>query len=279
MTNGAGGPRPASSSGRGAARGLLAAFLLLLFAATGSAPRAEEVVATYTAYWAGLPAAQIRLKISDAGASYHDEIDISTDGLPRLVTHFRGQAQAAGRLAAGRPADPQHYDALYDLRKRRNSHIGMRFVVRDGATVAERTADDTSRKPVLAEKYRRDIVDPLTAFERIRGAIAARQAAPNNAFVVPVYDGARRFDILGRILPRDRQAPGVLRVELSLRPVAGFKGESSEDGDPDDAPRPVALTLTDDARLLPVTMTVRVFYLPLVVRLDRVCPGSKPCQG
>lgn len=279
MTNGAGGPRPAAKSGRGAARAYLAALWLLLFAASGTAPRAEEVVATYTAYWAGLPAAQIRLKISGAGASYHDEIEISTDGLPRLVTHFRGQAQAVGRLAPGQPADPQRYDALYDLRKRRNSHIGMRFLVRDGARVAERTADDTSRKPVLAEKYRRDIVDPLTAFERIRGVVAARQGASNDAFVVPVYDGARRFDILGHILPKDRQAPGTLRVELSLRPVAGFKGESSEDGDPDDAPRPVALTLTDDARLLPVTMTVRVFYLPLVVRLDRVCPGSKPCQG
>jgi hypothetical protein len=30
---------------------------------------------------------------------------------------------------------------------------------------------------------------------------------------------------------------------------------------------------------LPVSMTVQVFYLPLVVRLDRVCPGAKNCAG
>ena len=259
-------------------RAAVAGAGLVLAAASGSA-RADEVVATYSAYWAGLPAAQIRLKLDDAAMAYHDEIEISTDGVPHLVTHFRGRALAAGRLAPGGPADPLRYDAIYDLRKRRNSRIGMRFIVRDGAVVAERADDDTSRKPPLAEKYRRGIVDPLSAFERIRAAVAARKATPNATFVVPVYDGTRRFDVLGRILPKDQQTPGVVRVEMSLRPIAGFKGESSDDGDPDDAPRPVALTLTDDARLLPVSLTVRVFFLPLVVRLDRVCPGGKPCQG
>ena len=127
--------------------------------------------------------------------------------MPRLVTHFRGSAEAAGRLAPDRLADPSRYEALYDLRKRRNSRIGMRFIVSDGAAVAERSADDTSRKPPLAEKYRRDIVDPLTAFERIRAAVAARKATPNATFVVPVYDGTRRFDILGASYPRRSRPP------------------------------------------------------------------------
>jgi len=269
--------RPSGRLG-GAGRVAAAGVAFLLAAASGSA-RAADIVATYSAYWAGLPAAQIRLKLSATGASYDDEIEIRSDGVPRLVTHFRGNAEAAGRLGPNRPADPLRYDALYDLRKRRNNRIGMRFVVSDGAAVAERSADDTSRKPPLAEKYRREIVDPLTAFERIRAAVAAREATPNATFVIPVYDGTRRFDILGRILPKSRQTAGVLRVALNLRPIAGFKGESSDDGDPDDAPRPVALTLTDDTRLLPVSMTVQVFYLPLVVRLDRVCPGAKNCAG
>jgi Protein of unknown function (DUF3108) len=276
VTTGAVGHKP---SGRRGGRTVLAAAIALLLTAGNAAAGAGDVTAIYSAFWAGLPAAQIRLKLSEAGASYHDEIEIRTDGLPYLVTHFHGNAQAVGRLISGRPADPTRYDALFDLRKRRHNHVGMRFVARDGATVAERSVDDTSRNPPLAERYRRDIVDPLSAFERIRAAIAAREAAPNATFVVPVYDGARRFDVLGHILPKDQQSAGVLRVVLSLRPVAGFKGESSEDDDPDDAPRPVALTLTNDSRLLPVSMTVRVFYLPLVVRLDHICPGANPCSG
>ncbi len=68
-----------------------------------------------------------------------------------------------------------------------------------------------------------------------------------------------------------------MRVALSLHPIAGFKGESSDVGDPDDAPRPVALTLTDDPLLLPTSIMVRVFSLPLVVRLDHFCIASAPC--
>lgn len=274
---------PGAASGRRAAGGRqkigVAAAVALVLAGASSTARADEVVAIYSAYWAGLPAGEIQLKLNAAASSYDDAIEIRTDGLPRLVTHFRGDAQAVGRFGVGQPPDPSRYDALYDLRKRRNNHIAMRFVLRGGANLAERSRDDTSRKPPLAEKYRRGIVDPLTAFERIRAAIAAKAAAPGTNFTVPVYDGTRRFDILGHILPKDPQTPGVLPVELNLRPIAGFKGESSDDGDPDDAPRPVALTLTDDARLLPVSLAVRVFYLPLTVRLDRVCPGAKACSG
>jgi Protein of unknown function (DUF3108) len=270
--------RQAPSRLRGALT-VAVASIVLTMASANSPARADEVVATYSVYWAGLPAAQIRLRVSDAATSYNDEIEILTGGLPRVITHFRGKALAVGRFVPGKPADPLHYDALYDLRKRHNSRIGMHFIARDGGTIAERTADDTSRKPALAERFRRDIVDPLTAFERIRAAIIARGAEASTTFTVPVYDGARRFDVLGRILPRDQQSPGVLKVTLSLRPIAGFKGESSDDSDPDDAPRPVALSLTDDSRLLPVSMTVRVFYLPLVVRLDQVCPGSARCSG
>lgn len=267
-----------SSCRRHVRNAALAALLALPGMAAGSA-KADQLVADYTAYWAGLPAAQIRLKLSNATAAYRDEIEIRTEGLPHLVTHFRAVAEAGGRLVPEGAAEPSRYSALYDLRKYRDRRIGMQFVTRDAAVIAERTPDDTSRKPSLAEKYRRDIVDPLTALERMRAAIAARKGAGDAVFVVPVYDGTRRFDIVGHILPKAEQAAGTLRVALNLRPIAGFKGETSDDGDPDNAPRPVALTLTDDARLLPISVSVRVFYLPLVIQLDRVCSDAKACPG
>ena len=128
---------------------------------------------------------------------------------------------------------------------------------------SERGAADTSLKPALAEVWRRNVVDPLAAFERIRGALRR-----DGDFVVPVYDGARRFDVVGHLLSR---RDGVLRVALTLRPVAGFKGETSDDGDPDTAPRTVDLLVSDDARLMPLAMTVPVWHLPLNVRLDYAC--------
>jgi hypothetical protein len=154
----------------------------------------------------------------------------------------------------------------------------MRFVARDGARIAERGPADTSRKPPLAAAFRRDAVDPLSACERIRQALRAALDAGRERFTVPVYDGARRFDVLGRVLPKTGSGERIVTVALTLRPIAGFKGESSDDGDPDNAPRPARLTFTADARLLLLSVEVRVFYLPLVVRLDHFCPAASACR-
>jgi hypothetical protein len=126
----------------------------------------------------------------------------------------------------------------------------------------------------LAEAFRKNAVDPLSAIERIRGAF--RAAGRVGSFTIPVYDGARRFDIVGKILPKQISSDGVLRAELTLRAIAGFKGETSEDGDPDDAPRKVELSV-DEARMVPLSITVPVFSLPLVVQFQRLCAAPDPC--
>ena len=78
MTSAAAVRRPSGRLG-GAGRVAAAGVAFLLAAASGSA-RAADIVATYSAYWAGLPAAQIRLKLSATGASYDDKIEIRSDG-------------------------------------------------------------------------------------------------------------------------------------------------------------------------------------------------------
>jgi hypothetical protein len=191
--------------------------------------------------------------------------------LPHLVTHFRGTAVAEGKFAGG-TARPQHFDADYDLRKRKDRKLRMAFVQRDGAVFAERGAADTSRKPPLKEQFRRNVIDPLSVITAIRAAVKLGETA----FTVPVYDGSRRFDAEVRVLPRDPKQPGV-HLSLLLRAIAGFKGDTSEDGDPDDAPRPVSLTLMDDARLVPLAMSVRIWFLSLDATLERVCDAKTPC--
>ena len=166
-----------------------------------------------------LPAGQIRVKLRDSGSGYSDEIEISTQGLPRLFTRFRATALAEGRRVADRPAEPSHYLAVYDLWKRHDSRVSIQFVNHTGTMIAERGPDDTSRKPPLAEAFRKNAVDPLSAIERIRAAF--RAAGRVGSFTIPVYDGARRFDIVGKILPKQISSDGVLRAELTLRAIAG----------------------------------------------------------
>jgi hypothetical protein len=257
-------------------RRLGCALSIALLGATtsGRDAAAEDITAVYSAFWAGIPAGQIRVKLRDSDSGYSDEIEISTQGLPRLFTQFRARALAEGRVSADRPAEPSHYLAVYDLWKRRDSRLSMQFVNHAGTMIAERGPDDTSRKPPLAEGFRKNSVDPLSAIERIRGAF--RAAGRVASFTIPVYDGARRFDIVGRILPKQNSSDGVLRAELTLRAIAGFKGETSEDGDPDDAPRKVELSV-DEAKMVPLSITVPVFSLPLVVQFQRLCAAPDPC--
>ena len=249
----------------------VAAALLLLLARTAGA---ADIAGAYRATWAGLPAGDIRLALSVGDAAYRAEITIVATGLPRLLTRFRAEAVGEGSLAADGAAAPARYDARYDLRKRRDSRVSLRFLARDGGRIAERDADDTSRKPPLADEFRRNVVDPLSAFAAIRRLLQLHGAHPGDRYAVPVFDGARRFDVM--VAPAG-SGDGLIRLTLSLKPIAGFKGETSEDGDPDSAPRPVEVAFTDDARLMPVSLRVSIAYLPLTVRLDHVCASVAAC--
>ena len=45
----------------------------------------------------------------------------------------------------------------------------------------------------------------------------------------------------------------------------------------DDAPRKVDRLVTDDAQLMPLSMTVPVFYMPLVVQFVQFCASPETC--
>src|SRR5271165_1840291 len=86
--------------------GCALSIALLGATTTGRKAAAEDITAVYSAFWAGLPAGQIRVKLRDSGSGYSDEIEISTQGLPRLFTRFRATARAEGRAVANRPEKP-----------------------------------------------------------------------------------------------------------------------------------------------------------------------------
>jgi len=256
------------------ARRLFGAVAAGLIAGVSGAAFGAETAALYHAYWAGLSAGDIRLVLRDDPSNYRDEIAIRSAGLPRLITRFQGTATAEGRLAADRAPEPSHYEAHYNLRKARDRYLNMPFAKRAGVVIAERGPGDTSKKPPLAEDFRKNVLDPLSALTAIRDELRRGNRA---SFTVPVYDGARRFNVVALVLPK-KDSVRALHLRLTLSPIAGFKGETSDDGDPDNAPRPVDLTISDDARLLPLSIEVSVAYLPLVVELARSCENAASCS-
>jgi len=253
------------------------ALLLAALALPGGSAGAEQVAAAYRATWAGLPAGEIRLSLGQSGGDYRNQIEIVTAGLPRLLTKFRALAVDMGHMAVDGAVTPSEYDARYDLRKRHDSRVNLKYVEHDGAVIAERGAADTSGKPPLAESFRRDALDPLLALAVVRRELEAHRDVQRQ-FVVPIFDGARRFDVVANVMA-SRPQDHLIRLRLSLRPIAGFKGESSEDGDPDSAPRPVDAAFSDDAALLLVSLRVSIAYLPLEIRLVRRCDSFEACAN
>ena len=276
MTGTRGASSPPLYRGMHVCRRVMGLALAIALCGIAGAVRAEDLAAFYRATWAGLPAAEVRLNLGGTESSYRDEIRIETQGLPRWLTKFRTKVVGEGRLAKDGTVAPARYDARYDLRKRHDQHASLHFVERDGGVVAERTAEDTSHKPPLPEVHRRDVLDPIAALAFIRQELRVKPPKEGDEFAIRVFDNARRFDVAVRVVSVGGDED-TIRLHLTLKPIAGFKGETSEDGDPDSAPRPVDLTLSNDSRLLPLSLQVSIAYLPISLRLDHVCASLASC--
>lgn len=270
------GTRTRGPRGREWARSIeVVALLLLATPFPRAAAEAADIAAFYRVTWAGLPAGEIRLSFHQNGSDYRDDIAIASQGLAHWLTKFRADAFAEGRLAIEGTALPSRYDARYDLRKRHDSRVTLQYVERDGGLIAERGAADTSRKPPLAEPYRRNTLDPLSALAVVRHELRLNRVADRQS-VVPAFDGARRFDIAvtrhrlelaGPFDPAAAHAPSHRRLQRG-----SGRGRRC-----DSAPRPVDIAFTDDDALLPVSLKVSIGYLPLEVRLDHVCDSFQTC--
>src|SRR5437764_9767188 len=89
---------------------------------------AEPQTLRYVATWAGLPAGEVHLELTEGASAFRAQIDISTIGVPRWLTRFRARGISEGAVPADGLAAPVRYDAAYDLRSRKGKRISMRFV-------------------------------------------------------------------------------------------------------------------------------------------------------
>jgi hypothetical protein len=242
------------------------------------AARASAVTAYYEATWASLPAATMTLTVDRDSDHYRDALHIETVGIPRWLLHFRTGVESDGLFGPDGKARPAHYNVDYDLRRFHDQRIRMIFVDRDGAMVGERTYDDSSDKPPLPEKYRRGVIDPMSAFAVIRHHLRGRTMVVGDQFTIPAFDDVRRYDIKVTVVSVDT-LDRLVHLHLDLLPIAGFKDKHADGGDPEDAPRPMELTFRNDANLLPVRMEVAVGWLPLIVRFRYLCADAQHCEA
>jgi hypothetical protein len=132
---------------------------------------------------------------------------------------------------------------------------------------------EEEKKRQVPEDMRIDTLDPMAAFIAARHQVMAQGAtkAPVK-FRVPVYDGQRRYDIVGTTtVPRtttiNDKTYSVITVNTTLVPVAGF----SERGEERMRASRGKLLFTADERFIPVQVTIENEFLSGVMNLTGDC--------
>lgn len=256
--------------------------MLACLGSCGAASAAEPESMSFQAYWGGLDAAEISFAAEQKDGRYHGHLSIHTHGMTHWMTQLMVDSDSWGVVTASgfRPDNFNQTTSSQDKTRR----VEMRFV--DQGETAEKTLDEERRNdaslvppdpddelPPLPEEARRHVLDPVTAlFE-----IGRRGMAGESGFVLPVFDGRRRYDLaVEAVSPGRHDINGKTYDTLDLRavmkPLFGF--------------RPRSMDFWKDAGFdvyvgrdigLPVKVTSTTFAAETVIGLQALCRGTLAC--
>ncbi|TAN47479.1 MAG: DUF3108 domain-containing protein, partial [Rhodospirillales bacterium] len=212
----------------------LAVFLALT---AGSAWAADHERLRYEANWGGFHAADLVLDQARDDAQLLTSLAMETRGLVRWLIHLRFDALGEGTVAE-EGARSLAYKTEFANRKgsRRlelafDPKTGRAELVKDldlSSEPSEAETDPETVEPVPMEA-RLGSLDPLTALIRLQEntRLAAHGQGPKS-FVIPVFDGRRRYDFASEVLgAKQISVEGkpyqTIEVRLSMTTLQGFR--------------------------------------------------------
>jgi hypothetical protein len=259
--------------------GLIA--LALSAAAPLRADPGEPLDLRYGLYWAGFQIATLTLEHEVQSTRYHSQLLIETVGLVEKLVHYRAKTLATGRVGADDSLLPVTFRSEYSSRKKDRRSI-VKFDPRSGDVVSleitKRGKPDDSDVP---EELRKNVIDPLTAFFRLRDFAAT--ARKGDVFAAQIFDGRRRYDIKAKLDGHDRdwiagRQQRVIDLELTLEFVAGSNADDLDKVGADDDRVEAELLLSDDERLLPLRMSLLNQPFGGRIELLQDCSSEAGCQ-
>lgn len=243
------------------------AFIAAVFGGAVPPPAlADDTISLrYEAYWGGFHTADVDLTVGVDNNQYHSNLGIVTQGLVGTLWRWRSQSFSFGRVD-GDTLAPLRYDRT--TTKRFGSD--RLLVTYDPATGLARGSENGEPDDEVPESLRFRVVDPLAAFVAARDRIG-RDA--KGTFTIPVYDGARRYDMRVTVgTPGKRNilnvVHDVLPVEMSMVPLRGFKEDTRYmwDGNV------MELWLSRDSALVPLQIMVDTRWGIAAINLVAACP-------
>jgi hypothetical protein len=214
-------------------------FLLLALVAglvlVDRAQAGEPTELRIEGWWGGLKAADILFTVDEPfrdRGDWNGSLLIRTAGVMKWLTRLVAEVQGRGHLD-GQDAGSEAYRQHVSTRKSdRTVEVGFSGVpslakrLKDIETYADpsKLARDAENVPDLPEDQRRGTIDPIGGIL----SLGRRALAGETGFVLPIYDGRRRFDLVvavkghGMHLLGGRQTMTVDAV-ATVHPIAGFK--------------------------------------------------------
>jgi hypothetical protein len=266
---------------------LTAAAVLVALALTGGARLSEAggaaaLDARYTLYFGGLPLADLELSHANGAADYASQFSIRTKGLVEVFLRYRGKASVAGQMDEDGELRPLTYDASFK-RKNEVRASQVRFAPATGEVVEiEITKQNKPQESDVPPEMWANVIDPLTGFMALRQHLGDIRAGAGNPIAVQIFDGRLRYDLEAELVGRqtvrfDGQDWPALRVQATLRPLAGFNRNDLRRSGFGEEGLQVELVVSDDELLLPISARSLNTRLPILFQLQG-CRGGCSSQ-
>jgi hypothetical protein len=269
-----------------------AGLLLPPLQARAENPAQDERLA-YKLMLGGLHVGDAVVALNQTASGYSTEMKMAAAGAMRWVQSFRAEVSGRGAFVAP-AASATPFASFQPLEFRRAwsggelaNNMVMTFDPETGAAVtkerifnpltgAEVRREDlpwNRRNPFVPvpDELRTNALDPMTAFVAARSQVMST-GGPAKTFRVPIYDGSRRYDIVGNTAPvRTVMINGaeqaVIPVTAKIEPVFGFIRRSQKTMQGTEG----KLYFTPDARFIPVQVVVGNDYFSGVMNLAADC--------
>jgi len=272
-------------------------FVLALSGAPMSRAHAQDTSQNerlaYAVMYGGLHVGDAVVELRQTPTSYTTGLKLTTRGVAKWLREFRADLSGQGSISDDptRPL-PAAFRREWKGTEFASSmvmtyHPETRMTETQEKYVNVETGEEVKRedlpwnkndrrrdrdKPVPTE-MQADALDPMAAFVAARHQIMEQGAAKKPVtFRVPIYDGQRRYDVVGktteaRTVTVSGQQYNVVTVDATLVPIFGF----TEKGEERSREAQGKILFTADDRFIPVQVTIINNFLSGVMNLTGDC--------
>jgi len=245
----------------------------------------------------GLHVADFLASFDENDSRYRTTLTMKTRGMARWFQDFYAELEGEGRIVIesgmGPTLVPKQFDRAwaaeeiaasltiaYDPLSGLARSSERMFNPQTGQDLSFEDMDwnrDRAPPPPVPDDMRVGVFDPMAAFVAARGQIHHNR---QSAFRVPIYDGRRRYDLVGEVEPMRSFWIGGEDVDLipvvaSVDPVFGFDRERTETMQESEG----TIYFSSDGRFIPVQVVLSGNTFTSVMNLTADCrEDTTTCQ-